>query len=140
LRETYHLLKTARVMEQAHPAQGRGVSQFNQLFETAFQAVAESVVDSSFTWGPADGSDRSLAAQLEALTSPFLTLWIDYSRTLQLSVLELLRADADWQAVCEFVRRYGKDLFHAKFMTLGNLRGILHRGVDAYLDYLRDNP
>src|SRR6516225_3757053 len=25
-------------------------------------------------------------------------------------------------------------------MTLANLRGILHRGVGAYLDYLRDNP
>ena len=25
-------------------------------------------------------------------------------------------------------------------MTLGNLRGILHRGVGNYLDYLRDNP
>src|SRR5262249_1045610 len=32
------------------------------------------------------------------------------------------------------------DLFHAKFMTLANLRGILHRGVDSYLDYLRDHP
>src|SRR5262249_40902783 len=25
----------------------------------------------------------------------------------------------------------------ARFMTLANLRGVLHRGVDAYLDYLR---
>ena len=25
-------------------------------------------------------------------------------------------------------------------MTQANLRGILHRGVGAYLDYLRDNP
>src|SRR6516225_9850679 len=25
-------------------------------------------------------------------------------------------------------------------MTLANLRGILHRGVGAWLDYLRDNP
>jgi len=39
-----------------------------------------------------------------------------------------------------FIQRYGADLFHARFMTLANLRGILHRGVGAYLDYLRDNP
>src|SRR5205085_10707320 len=39
-----------------------------------------------------------------------------------------------------FVQRYGNDLFHARFMTLSNLRGILHRGVGNYLDYLRDNP
>jgi hypothetical protein len=38
------------------------------------------------------------------------------------------------------VQRYGADLFHARFMTMANLRGILHRGVGAYLDYLRDNP
>jgi hypothetical protein len=25
-------------------------------------------------------------------------------------------------------------------MTLANLHGMLHRGVGAYLDYLRDNP
>ena len=43
-------------------------------------------------------------------------------------------------ALRDFVKRYGRDLFHARFLTLGNLRGILHRGVGAYLDYLRDNP
>ena len=37
------------------------------------------------------------------------------------------------------MQRYGGDLFHARFMTLGNLRGILHRGVGAYLDYLQEN-
>src|SRR5205807_2029549 len=29
---------------------------------------------------------------------------------------------------------------HARFLTLGNVRGVLHRGAAAYLDYLRDNP
>ena len=38
------------------------------------------------------------------------------------------------------MQSYGGDLFHARFMTLANLRGVLHRGVGAYLDYLRDNP
>jgi hypothetical protein len=48
--------------------------------------------------------------------------------------------EEEWQALRDFIQRYGGDLFHAKFMTLANLRGILHRGVGAYLDYLRDNP
>ena len=39
-----------------------------------------------------------------------------------------------------FVQHYGGDLFHARFLTLANLRGVLHRGVGPYLDYLRDNP
>jgi hypothetical protein len=38
------------------------------------------------------------------------------------------------------VQRYGGDLFHAKFMTLANLRGILHRGVGPYLDSLAEEP
>ena len=51
-----------------------------------------------------------------------------------------MTGESDWRAVQNFVQRYGGDLFHARFMTLANLRGILHRGVGAYLDYLRDNP
>ena len=46
-------------------------------------------------------------------------------------------AKTEWQALQAFVQRYGGDLFHARFLTLANLRGILHRGVGAYLDYLR---
>ena len=77
---------------------------------------------------------------LERLTAPFLALWVEHSRTLQLSMLETLPNEADWKALQAFVRRYGGDLFHARFMTLANLRGVLHGGVGAYLDYLGDNP
>ena len=38
------------------------------------------------------------------------------------------------------MQRYGGDLFQTMFMTLGNLRGILHRGVGNYLDYLARQP
>ena len=79
-------------------------------------------------------------ARLGWLTAPFLTLWIDHSRSLQLSVLETLTGESEWRAVQAFVQRYGADLFHARFMTLANLRGILHRGVGPYLDYLGENP
>src|SRR5207302_4547574 len=71
---------------------------------------------------------------------PFLTLWIEHSRTLQLSILETIQSDSEWQALQTFIQRYGGDLFHARFMTLGNLRGVLSQGVGAYLDYLHDNP
>jgi hypothetical protein len=140
LRETYHLLRTARTMEQAQPMRGRGVTEFNHFFQSAYQAVVESVVESAPTWGPRHRSDEELVAVLERLTAPFLTLWIEHSRSLQLSVLETLTGESEWRAVQAFVQRYGADLFHARFMTLANLRGILHRGAGAYLDYLRDNP
>ncbi|HEY7425408.1 MAG TPA: hypothetical protein VH682_14350 [Gemmataceae bacterium] len=140
LRETYDLLKTARSMEQTQPMRGRGVTEFNHFFQSAYQAVVESVVESAPTWGPRHDSDEELVSLLERLTAPFLTLWIEHSRSLQLSVLETLTGESEWRAVQAFVQRYGADLFHARFMTLANLRGILHRGAGAYLDYLRDNP
>jgi hypothetical protein len=140
LRETYHLLKIARAMEQSHPPQGRRVTEFNHLFQAAYQAVVEAVVDSAGAADPVTGHDQELVDLLEALARPFLTLWVEHSQTLQLSAVETIASDDEWQALRSFVERYGGDLFHAKFMTLANLRGILHRGVDAYFDYLRDNP
>jgi hypothetical protein len=139
LRETYDLLRSARAMEQSQPTRGRGVTEFNHFFQSAYQAVVESVVRSAPGWAPEHASDEHIVDLLERLTTPFLDLWIEHSRTLQLSVLESLHGDAEWRALSGFVQRYGGDLFHARFMTLGNLRGILHRGVNAYLDYLQEN-
>ncbi len=140
LRETYELLRTARAMEQTQPTEGRGVTEFNHYFQSAYQAVIENVVRSSIHWSGAAGEDGHIVDVLERLTTPFLALWIEHSRTLQLSVLEGVAADSEWRALVDFVKRYGSDLFHARFLTLGNLRGILHRGAGAYLDYLCDNP
>jgi hypothetical protein len=146
LRETFHLLKAAWHMEQSHRVGGRGVTEFNQLFQTGYQAVLESAIDSADTWrrpvpgGEESISDEELVHLLEALTTPFLSLWVQHSRTMQLSGLESVGGDEEWQLLVEFIQRYGHDLFHTRFMTLGNLRGILHRGIGAYLDYLRDNP
>ncbi len=140
LRETFTLLHTARAMEQAQPPQGRGVTEFNHFFQAAFQATIESVIESAETWTGEEASDAHLVEILERLTEPFLKLWIDHSRTLQLSVLETIGSETDWRKLQEFVQRYGADLFHSRFMTLGNLRGILHRGVSNYLDDLHDNP
>ena len=44
LRETYDLLRLARSMEQSRPTRGRGVTEFNQFFQSAYQAVVENVV------------------------------------------------------------------------------------------------
>lgn len=139
LRETYELLRTSHAMEQSQPMRGRGITEFNHFFQAAYQSVVECVVESAPTWGSLHESDEELVGVLERLTTPFLTLWIEHSRSLQLSVLETLAGDTEWRAVQAFVQRYGGDLFHARFMTAGNLRGILHNGVGAYLDYLRDN-
>jgi hypothetical protein len=140
LRETYHVLRTAFRMEQMHRPAGRGVTEFNHLFQAAYQAVIESVSASADTWPDTVGSDEALVELLDSVTAPFAGLWIEHSRTLQLSVLETAPSGDAWQKPVDFIRKYGSDLFHAWFMSLANLRGILHRGVGSYLDYLRDNP
>jgi hypothetical protein len=102
--------------------------------------VVENVIRSSADWEWQHGDDGHIVDLLERLTAPFLALWIEHSRSLQLSVLETLTGESEWRALQAFVQRYGGDLFHARFLTLANLRGVLHRGAGAYLDYLRDNP
>lgn len=139
LGETLRLLREAHAMEQQNPPAGRGRTEFNQVFQIGYQAVVRTVVESSAAWGPAEVRDGDLVRLLEELTGPFLALWVEHSQTLHLSVLETIRGGEDWDRVREFVRRYGGGFFHAKFMTLANLRGILHRGAGAYLDYLREN-
>src|SRR5581483_8537358 len=123
LSETFRLLKTAQAMEQARPAQGRGVTEFNQLFHLGYQSVVEAVVDSAATRALGPAQDQEVVDLLEALTRPFLQLWMEHSQTLQLSTLETA-SDEEWEQLRAFIQRYGRDLFHAKFMTLANLRGI----------------
>ncbi|HMC65273.1 MAG TPA: hypothetical protein VKI65_10075 [Gemmataceae bacterium] len=156
LRETYHLLTTARKMEENFVPPGRRVTEFDRLFETGFQSAIQAVVDSAPSWdiatlqmlateqvsglAAAVDLDRALVAVLERLAMPFLNLWGEHSRTVRVSVLESIGTDEQWETVKGLIQRYGGDLFDAKFLTLGNLRGILDRGAGAYFDYLRDNP
>jgi hypothetical protein len=141
-RETFHLLRAAWEMEQANPVGAHGVTEFGQLFETAFRATAENLVESAEAWEAhrPTVTDEELAALLETVTRPFLALWVGHSLRTRLSRLEAVADAEEWQALVNFVRRYGHDLFHANFMRLGNLRGILLRGVAAHVDYLCDNP
>jgi hypothetical protein len=139
IRETYFVLKTARAMEQAHPAQGRGITEFNQLFQAGYQGVIQAVVQSSAAQDASPERNQEIVDLVEKVTRPFLALWVEHSQTLQLSTLETVRDDTEWGSLRQFVRTYGRDLFHAKFMTLANLRSILHRGVGSHLDYLREN-
>jgi hypothetical protein len=139
LRETHQVLQTAFEMERTHKPSRRGITEFNTLFQMAYQAVVESVVESARDW-PAEQADEATVVELlEALSGPFLALWIEHSRTLHVSVLEGAPGGEGWQRLVEFIKTYGSDLFHAQFMTLGNLRGILHRGVGSWLDYLSEN-
>jgi hypothetical protein len=127
-------------MEQTRRPAVRGVTEFNHLLQAAYQSVMESVVASAAAWPETDGGDHALVELLDRVTAPFAGLWIEHSRTIQLSVSETAPSGDEWQRLVTFIQKYGSELFHAWFMSLANLRGILHRGVDSHLDCLRDNP
>ena len=57
---------------------------------------------------------------------------------MRLSAVEPLHLEDIWEETREFIEEYGGDLFHAKMLTLGNMRAILHNGVDLFLDFLRE--
>ncbi len=135
LRETFHLTKLARQMEWNSPPPGRRVSSFDQLFRTALVGVVDTLVASSAGWTAETGPDGPLAATLFRVTEEFQKLWVEHSQSLRLSVLEAVSDDADWEAVRGFVTGYGSDLFTVPFLGLSNMRGILARGVAAWLDH-----
>jgi hypothetical protein len=138
LREGYELLKLAWEMEQEQELKGQRVTEFDRLFQVGCQAVIEATVESAERAEPAL-ADEALVELLEQVIEPLLALWVQHSRTLRVAVMETVATEAEWNSLRDFVRRYGSGLFHARFMTLGNLRGVVHRGVGAYLDYLAEN-
>src|SRR5207253_10637077 len=71
---------------------------------------------------------------------PFAVTWRDHSQTLRVATLELITQDRDWHKMTAFIKKYGRELFHARFLAMANLRGILLRGVGAYLKDLETEP
>jgi hypothetical protein len=140
LRETFQVLVMARTMEKRQVMAGRRTSEFGNLFLAGYQAVIESVVDAARAWPALTGGPESIVRILESITSRFLPLWTGYSQTLQLAAIESVRSEKDWAALTAFIKGYGAELFQPRFMTLGNLRGILMQGVPQFLDQLANHP
>lgn len=142
LRETCQLLETARMMETTNPVGTGAISEYDRLFNAGYEALVESLVDISSDWGDGDTekADNLLVESLEQLTESLLRQWLAHSRTLRLSVLERIANDKAWQALVAFIERYGKDLFTQRFLHVGNLRAILHQGVDSWLTQLENQP
>jgi hypothetical protein len=62
-----------------------------------------------------------------------LRRWLAHNRGVRISVLENVTEEAPWGKLREFVERFGHDIFTQRFLMYGNLRAILHQGVDVYL-------
>ena len=138
LDETYGLINFARLME-AIPVGPGAITEFDDLFEVATRSLVNSLVDcKENSEGKDSETDAWLVACLEELIEPLLRTWLDHSRTLRLSVLEQVMEDEAWQELVVFIQDYGRDVFTQRFLHLGNLRGILHQGVDTWLAKLEE--
>jgi len=146
IRETCQLLDLAQEMEREHSVGQGAVTEFDRLFENGYQAIVRSMVASAQQWDANQDQqqtqhvDHMLVDALQLLTEQQLVRWLSHSRTLRLSVVERLAEEKYWSPFVHFVQKYGADFFDQKFMSLGNLRGILHQGVDSWLDSLSEDP
>ncbi len=137
LRETYQLLRLARSMEAGQTLNGPRITEYDRLFQLGLQAAVDAVVDAGQreVVGPA-----RMVEALESVVEPFAVTWRDHSQTLRVATLELITQERDWAKMVDFIKRFGRELFHAKFLAMANLRGILLRGVGAYLNDLQAEP
>ena len=139
LRETWQVLRTVYRMERSSKPRGQAVTEFDRLFHSALRSTLECVVRSSNRWR----SGRLLTAELiefvNSVTERYLALWNRHSSTMRLSSVEELNHDATWRKVKRFIERYGADFFQVRMLTLGNIRAVLHSGLDEYLNYLASN-
>jgi hypothetical protein len=134
--ETCRLLETIQRMEQEHPVGQGGITEFNHLFEIGYESVVEAVLHAKNT----TTSDIPYLECLETISEPLMRLWIDHSHSIRLSPLEAIDGEQRWRDLREFIRTYGGPLFSQSFMGVGNLRAILHEGVDSYLEWLSEKP
>lgn len=147
LAETARLLAAAQIMERRRPEGEGAVTEFDRLFESGFRGIAEVVVaaasaanrQAQATGRPCEVSDSELIEALEAASEPLLKLWLAHSRSLRLSVVERVSDDERWQPLKAFIERYGREIFTPRFLNLGNLRAILHRGVGAHLRSIEED-
>ena len=144
--ETLLLLETAQTMERQHPAGAMAVTEFDGLFETAGRGILQCLTATLIAEPPAarkrspkPAIDRFFRDLLEPAIEALLRRWLAHNRHVRLSVLEQLDDDESWGDVCTFIRVYGQDLFSQRFLAYGNIRAILHQGVDTWIDGLLED-
>lgn len=146
--ETCRLLETAREMERNHPVGPGAVTEFDEMFTIGYKSLVLGLVESSARWTPAGKKSREekkaahaqLVQCLEQLTESLLVSWLAHSRTLRLSVLEKVKDKPSWSRLVAFIEKYGAEIFTQRFFNLGNVRAILHQGVETWLKQLEEFP
>lgn len=136
LDETYQLIELVRQMERQVPVGSGAITEFDDLFEVCCRALVTALIDIKASLPDDQDPPKWLVSSLEEMMEPLLRSWLSHSRTLRLSVLEQVLEEDPWNELVEFIHRFGRDLFTQRFLNLGNIRGILHQGVESWLEHL----
>lgn len=139
IEQTFRLLNVARSMERAHPVGNGAVTEFDDLFEIGFRAVVESLIHSANRDNSTADQRQLLFRWLERFTESSLIVWLKHSQTLRLSVLEKIHAKPAWRSLVQFIKEYGEDIFTQRFLNFSNIRGILHQGIENWLQVCIEN-
>lgn len=137
-RETWHTLRMAHRMERETRPGQMAVTEFDRMFRTGLRHTIDCLIESSKQWNGGKYSDEDLIALIGDVLSHYRDQWYKHSRTMRLSTVEGLRHELIWEEVKDFVETYGEDLFHAKSLTLGNVRTILHNGIEWFIGQLAE--
>ena len=151
--ESHRLTQTTLEMERNNPVGGGAVTEFDEIFEVAYTSMVETLTVSTAElkkqrFAEPNANSKEVKAEsrtvlfdcIEMLTETMLPMWLDHSKTLRLSVLEKVRKPAQWGELVLFIKTYGEGLFTQSFFHLGNVRAILHQGVDTWLQQVQDSP
>jgi hypothetical protein len=133
IRETYHLVKLAKSMEQNNQPEGRKVSDFERLYHVALRSIVETVLETATT-----ANRGALESVLKKIVDSFLNVWIEHSQGLRLSTLELVTTTREWEQLYSFIREYGGDLFTTETMHLDTIRSILNRTTSGWLQAMAE--
>lgn len=139
-RETWHVVRLAHRMERETRPSQMSVTEFDRIFRTALRNTMDCLIESASAWD--DDSDDALVSLGSDILHQYSEQWIRHARTMRLSTVEGLRNEAVWDEVSNFIVQYGAELFHARSLTLGNVRTILHNGIEWFLEQLAqmDDP
>ncbi len=136
LRETLDVLRAAFRMERTSRPAGFAVTEFDRLFRIGLENSLSCLVQAWSHRKSGSQDARQLAEYTAELVEHYTHLWTLHSSTMRLSTVEELRDDELADEIREFIEEYGEDLFHTRMLTLGNIRTVLHQGLDNFLEHL----
>lgn len=142
--EACRLVGVVQHMERHRPNGEGAVTEFDRMFQLGFDACANSLIDSVEVGVrrphsvEEEAQSSELFEGLQLLTEGLLRRWNIHARSLRLSSLEKASEKKRWEALSDFIRNYGHDLFTPKFLNLGNLRAVLYQRVEDWLGRLQE--